>query len=29
LIADGDPHDIMALPALRDIYLGLDAELAA
>ncbi len=29
LIADGDPHEIMALPAVREIYLGIDEDLAA
>ncbi len=29
LIADGDPHDIMSLPAVREIYLGIDEDLAA
>ncbi len=29
LIADGAPHDIMSLPAVREIYLGIDEDLAA
>jgi branched-chain amino acid transport system ATP-binding protein len=29
LIADGDPHEIMSLPAVREIYLGIDEDLAA
>jgi branched-chain amino acid transport system ATP-binding protein len=28
LLADGDPHDVMALPAIREIYLGIE-DLAA
>jgi len=29
IIADGDPHAVMALPAVREIYLGIEEELAA
>ncbi len=29
LIADGAPQDIMSLPAVREIYLGIDEDLAA
>ncbi len=29
ILADGDPHDIMSLPAVREIYLGIDEDLAA
>jgi branched-chain amino acid transport system ATP-binding protein len=29
LLADGDPHEVMALPAVREIYLGIEEDLAA
>ncbi len=29
LIADGDPHEIMSLPAVREIYLGIEDDIAA
>jgi branched-chain amino acid transport system ATP-binding protein len=29
ILADGDPHEIMALPSVREIYLGIDEDLAA
>ncbi len=29
ILADGDPHDVMSLPAVREIYLGIDEDLAA
>jgi branched-chain amino acid transport system ATP-binding protein len=29
IIADGDPHEVMALPAVREIYLGIEEDLAA
>lgn len=29
IIADGDPHEIMSLQAVREIYLGIDEDLAA
>jgi branched-chain amino acid transport system ATP-binding protein len=29
LIADGDPHEILSLPAVREIYLGIEDDIAA